>query len=107
MVLCSFAYSIICVMSRPAGLCTPPFQSVTATIFAPSFEMRSAETEPTLPNPCTATVMREMSRPRCLAASRVTIITPRPVASRRPSEPPISIGLPVTTAVEVWPTCML
>ena len=27
------------------------------------------------------------------------IITPRPVASRRPAEPPSSIGLPVTTAV--------
>ncbi len=40
-----------------------------------------------------------MSRPRWRAASRVVIITPRPVASRRPSDPPISIGLPVTTAV--------
>ena len=66
----------------------------------------SAETEPTLPKPCTATVAPLMSKPRCLAASRVTIITPRPVASRRPSDPPISIGLPVTTAVDVWPTCM-
>ena len=39
-----------------------------------------------------------MSKPRCLADSRVTIITPRPVASRRPSDPPSSSGLPVTTA---------
>ena len=52
-----------------------------------------------MPKPWTATVAPLMSRPRCFAASRVTIITPRPVASRRPSEPPISIGLPVTTAV--------
>ena len=45
--------------------------------------------------------------PRCverLLAS--TIMQPRPVASRRPSEPPISTGLPVTTAVTVWRTCM-
>ena len=35
------------------------------------------------------------------------IMTPRPVASRRPSDPPSSSGLPVTTAVQVWPTCML
>ena len=32
--------------------------------------------------------------------ARRTIMTPRPVASRRPSEPPISTGLPVTTAVD-------
>ncbi len=62
--------------------------------------------EPTLPNPCTATVAPFSSKPRCLADSRATIITPRPVASRRPSEPPISTGLPVTTAVAVWPTCI-
>ena len=40
------------------------------------------------------------AKPRCFADSRATIITPRPVASRRPSDPPISTGLPVTTAVE-------
>ena len=33
--------------------------------------------------------------------SRVQIITPRPVASRRPSDPPSSMGFPVTTAVSV------
>ena len=48
-----------------------------------------------------------MSKPTCFADSRATIITPRPVASRRPADPPISSGLPVTTAVSVWPTCML
>lgn len=31
---------------------------------------------------------------------------PRPVASRRPSEPPISTGLPVTTDVTVWRMCI-
>jgi len=33
-------------------------------------------------------------------------ITPRPVASRRPSEPPISTGFPVVTALTVKPLCM-
>src|SRR5438045_8563786 len=32
---------------------------------------------------------------------------PRPVASGRPSEPPIPSGLPVTTAGTEWPACML
>ncbi len=40
------------------------------------------------------------------AASTPTVKTPRPVASRRPSEPPRSTGLPVTTAVAVAPSCM-
>ena len=35
-----------------------------------------------------------------------TMRTPRPVASRRPREPPMLIGLPVTTAVTVWRMCM-
>ena len=34
------------------------------------------------------------------------IVTPRPVASRRPSEPPSTTGLPVTMAVSVRPTCI-
>ena len=45
-----------------------------------------------------------MSRPMCLAASTPTVNTPRPVASRRPSEPPRSTGLPVTTPVAVEPS---
>ena len=85
---------------------TPPFQSVTAMIFAPCCDISCAAIEPTLPKPCTATREPLRSKPRCFADSRATIITPRPVASRRPSEPPISTGLPVTTEVEVWPTCI-
>ena len=68
--------------------------------------MNSAATEPTLPNPCTATRAPLRDLPIRASASRVTIIQPRPVASRRPSEPPISTGLPVTTAVTVWRLCM-
>ena len=37
---------------------------------------------------------------------RVTTATPRPVASRRPADPPSSIGLPVTTPVAVAPSFM-
>jgi len=44
-----------------------------------------------------------MSMPMRRAASQPTTNTPRPVASRRPSEPPSVIGLPVTTPVDVWP----
>jgi len=33
------------------------------------------------------------------------LTTPRPVASRRPSEPPISIGFPVTTPGTLNPFC--
>src|SRR5216684_2106787 len=70
-------------------------------------ERSCAETDPTLPNPWMATDAPLMSNPRCFADSRVAIVTPRPVASWRPSDPPSSSGLPVTTAVSVWPTCML
>jgi len=41
--------------------------------------------------------------PVSLAASTPTVNTPRPVASTRPSEPPRSTGLPVTTPVAVEP----
>ena len=32
--------------------------------------------------------------------------TPAPVASRRKTEPPIEIGLPVTISGTAWPTCI-
>ena len=53
---------------------------------------------PTLPNPCTATRAPWNGIPRWRAASRATIMTPRPVASIRPCDPPIEMGFPVTTA---------
>ncbi len=68
--------------------------------------MSCAVIEPTLPNPCTATRVPLIGMPSFLSASRVTSMQPRPVASRRPREPPISTGLPVTTAVTVWRLCM-
>src|SRR6266700_2485088 len=44
--------------------------------------------------------------PSLASALSQQIITPRPVASRRPRDPPSSMGLPVTTAVVACPTCM-
>src|SRR5207244_12117963 len=51
---------------------------------------------------CTATRAPLRLIPSLASVSRVTIMQPRPVASRRPSDPPISTGLPVTTDVTVW-----
>src|SRR5437016_3347226 len=79
-------------MSSPRGLCTAPDLSDTATMIAPSLAIRSAATEPTFPNPCTATRAPLRLIPSLANASRVTNMHPRPVASRRPSEPPISTG---------------
>ncbi len=93
--------------SRPRSSCTPPFQSVTATIRAPMRRSSLADTAPTLPNPWTATRAPSRPNPTWRAASRATMLTPRPVASRRPADPPSSSGLPVTTAVVVAPACML
>ena len=61
---CTWASSLV--ISRPFVLYTPPFQSVTATILAPCSASSSAETEPTLPKPCTATVAPLMSRAEVL-----------------------------------------
>src|SRR5947199_212184 len=44
---------------------------------------------------------------RYCIASRITSATPRPVASSRPSLPPIARGLPVTTPGTAYPTCWL
>src|SRR5919106_1556541 len=92
--------------SRPLGFTRPPDLSDTAITTAPSLAIRSADTDPTLPNPCTTTRAPLGDRPSFASASRVTNMHPRPVASRRPSDPPISTGLPVTTAVTVWRLCM-
>jgi hypothetical protein len=41
---------------------------------------------------------------RAVAASRMQYVMPRLVAFSRPSEPPMSTGLPVTMAGTAWPT---
>src|ERR1035441_1486588 len=66
--------------------------------------MSSAALEPTLPKPCTITRVLSRDRPSFWQASSQTIITPRPVASRRPREPPMLMGFPVThVALPVYP----
>ena len=62
--------------------------------------------EPTFPKPWMATRQPAFFMPSFTKALSQHIITPRPVASLRPAEPPSSMGLPVTTAVVAWPTCI-
>src|SRR5438093_5799006 len=50
-----------------------------------------------MPNPWTATLAPFRVSLTFLPASRVAYIMPRDVASSRPSEPPMTSGLPVTT----------
>ena len=50
-----------------------------------------------------ATRALAIASPSFFAASVATTNTPRPVASRLPKEPPIAMGLPVTTPVDVLP----
>ena len=83
-------------MSRPASECKPPEMSETATTRAPRSCSSLAATPPTLPKPCTTHVFPASSQPSRRPACSVTITTPAPVASRRKSEPPSEIGLPVT-----------
>jgi hypothetical protein len=101
-----FTYSTAASTSMPFLLKYAPVRSLIAQILHPSRASSCAATLPTLPKPCTASVVPATFMPRCRSASFVTIMQPRPVASRRPSEPPISTGLPVTTAVTVCRWCM-
>ena len=75
----------------------PLLTSETATTRAPSSSASLAVTRPTSPKPWTATRAPSTGIPRCRQTSTMQVTTPRPVASVRPSEPPISTGLPVTT----------
>ena len=84
----------------------PPLLSLTAMIFIPASAISRAAVEPTLPNPCTATVAPSARIFFFASAQRVTTRQPRPVASLRPSEPPIATGLPVTTPVTVCRLCI-
>ncbi|MNV68623.1 hypothetical protein D3C71_1614890 [compost metagenome] len=92
--------------SMPPSFTIVPVWSCTATSLAPTSQNSLAAVPPTLPKPCTAMRAPSIFRPVWCAASRPTVNTPRPVASRRPSEPPRSTGLPVTTPVAVSPVFM-
>ena len=91
-------------MSRPVALWTPPFLSLTPTISRPRREEHRAR--PT-------DVAEALNADRALSGEADVLgglahgdHHPRPVASPRPRDPPSSTGLPVTTAVSVWPTCI-
>src|SRR6266513_264717 len=86
-------------MSNPFSLYSPPPISARPTILQPAFCIKSAAIEPTFPKPCTTTRQPSLFMPTLASALSQQIMTPRPVASRLPREPPSSIGLPVTTAV--------
>src|SRR2546427_7606224 len=76
----------------------PPFDPEPATIFdLCSSCIRRAWWAPTLPKLWTATLAPFKFSLTFLPASRVAYIMPRDVASSRPSEPPMTRGLPVTT----------
>src|SRR5437867_1007061 len=85
--------------SRPFSFTTPPETSDTAMTFAPASAWSSrARCPPTLPNPWMTTRLPLSGIPKSRAYSIITYITPRPVASSRPSDPPRETGLPVTAA---------
>jgi hypothetical protein len=60
-------------------------------------------TRPTFPNPWITAVAPCASIPRVSIARLARNATPRPVASRRPTDPPNSTGLPVTTPATELP----
>src|ERR1039458_9196820 len=92
--------------SIPALLYRPPPTSAMPTTLYPPWCISWAAFEPTLPKPCTITRLLSRDRPSFLMASSHTPSTPRPVASRRPREPPMLMGFPVTHAVTVCRMCM-
>ena len=70
---------------------------------APASEANFANSEPTLPKPWIAILSPSIATPRRVSVSSSEKKTPRPVASSRPSEPPIASGLPVTTLSTEYP----
>ena len=86
-------------MSRPRSLTIPPSTSLTAITVAPASAVSNrARCPPTFPNPWITTRLPLSGIPKSRPYSIMTYMTPRPVASSRPSEPPSDTGLPVTTA---------
>src|SRR3972149_3896149 len=75
----------------------PPLLSEAATTVQPSSSWRRrAAWYPPFPSPCPATVAPLGFSLIRLHASRTAYMRPREVASSRPREPPIAMGLPVT-----------
>ena len=83
--------------SRPAGV-VDAARDVRdrQTTSRPGRRARCAAMPPTLPKPWTTQRCSPRFQPSRWHARSITITTPAPVASRRNTEPPIEIGLPVT-----------
>ena len=94
--VCAFC-SMISPTSSPESLYTPPDASLNAIILHPCSCSILAATDPTFPNPCTATLAPSNGTDRCAAVSRAMFMQPRPVDSVLPLVPPTLNGLPVTT----------
>src|SRR5438477_1754909 len=92
--------------SNPFSLYKPPPISASPTILYPDLAIKSAAIEPTFPNPWITVRQPSFFIPSFSTALSTQIITPRPVASFLPRDPPSSIGLPLTTAVVACPTCI-
>ena len=80
--------------------------SETAITVAPRTASSRAATPPTFPKPWTTQRWSARFQSKRWQARSTTITTPAPVASRRKTEPPIAIGLPVTISGTAWPTCI-
>src|SRR5260221_4359306 len=74
-----------------------------ACTFRPRSDRSRAAHDPTFPNPWTAHVALYGLIFNFSIAARVVTITPRPVASVLPRDPPNTSGFPVTTALTVIP----
>jgi len=80
-----------------------PLESEIAITLAPAAAARLASWEPTLPKPWIAILSPSNASPRRSSVSSRQTRTLRPVASSRPSDPPIASGFPVTTLSTEWP----
>src|ERR1700683_1538311 len=99
-------YRIAFIGSIPRELNTPPRESLIATTRAFFSENKRAAIDPAFPKPWIATVAPRSDIFFTLQASSTATKQPRAVASWRPSDPPMEIGLPVTTPSDVRPLVM-
>ena len=96
-------YAISSSTGRPAGATSEAVESEAATMRAPASFSSSAAFAPALPKPWMATRLPRRSSCAALRAASSTSKPPRAVALSRPSEPPCSTVLPVTTAGSARP----
>ena len=91
-------------MSSPALQTVPAWSCTATTLARAGFGEQACRDAADVAEVLNRDALALSSSPCRAAASCPTVKTPRPVASRCPSEPPRSIGLPVTTPVAFSPT---